>query len=373
MTKRVSALRDRHLALGAEEGIGEAVGYDDWNGMNVAWSYNSSDPCDEHDAVRECAGLFDVSALRKIRVTGPDALAVVDHVSTRDMTKIYPGKSGYGLVLTEQGTICDDTIIANLGDDGYLVVIGSGECLERLHESAQGKDVSVELDDNLHNVSLQGPKAVGFLNEYTPMDLPSLKYFHLEKTTLFGHECTISRTGYSGERGYEIFANADVVVDIWDKILEKGKDIGIRPCSFTCLDKIRIEAALLFYPYDMTKANSPTEVGLEWAVSKTGTSRGMDAAAALIGKEKIKFCGIEVDHDDALGGGEALLLDGVEVGVVNSPAYSHRMGKSLALVHLAPNASAPGTKLQVKGDGIDTTAVVGVTPFHDPKKVATHA
>lgn len=372
MSSRTSALTDRHLALGAKPDQGEGVGFADWNGMNVAWNY-ASDPCDEHDAVREAAGLFDVSALRKIRVRGADALSVVDHVSSRDMTKIDPGKSGYGLVLTEQGTICDDCIIANLGDGDFLFVIGSGEGLERLRESAEGKDVTIELDDELHDISLQGPKSVGFLNDHTPMDLPSLKYFHQEPTTLFGQECTISRTGYSGERGYEIFANSKQAVAIWDSIVDKGKAVGIMPCSFTCLDKIRIEAALLFYPYDMTKENSPWEVGLGWAVSKHGDYRGKAAAEALKGQEKIKFCGIVVDHDDGLAGGEALLLDGREVGVVNSPAYSHRLRKSLALVHLTPNASAPGTELQVKGDGIDTTARVETTPFHDPNKNRTHA
>ena len=372
MSKRVSVLTSRHIALGAEPDQGEGVGYADWNGMNVAWNY-ASNPEDEHDAVREVAGLFDVSALRKIRVRGADALSAVDHVSTRDMTKIYPGKSGYGLVLTEQGMICDDCIIANLGDDGYMMVTGSGEGLERLQESAEGKDVTIEPDDELHDISLQGPKAVDFLNEHTPLDLPSLKYFHQEKTILFDQECIISRTGYSGERGYEIFANSNEVQIIWDTILEKGKHIGIVPCSFSCLDKIRIEASLLFYPYDMTKENSPWEVGLGWAFSKAGNYRGKAAAKSLRGQERITFAGIYVDHNEALAGGEILLLDDKEVGVVNSPAYSHRMKKSLALVHLTPDASEIGTKLRVKGDGIDNTATVESTPFYDPDKTRTHA
>lgn len=371
MTKRVSALYEHHKALGALPNSGEAVGLDDWNGMDVAWSY-ASDPCDEHDAVRERAGLFDVSGLRKEFVRGPDALAVVDDVITRDMTSIYPGKSAYGPVLTEQGAICDDIIIANNGNDEFMAVHGSGESQARLRESAAGKDVTIELDDELHDISLQGPAAVDFLNRHTPMDLPALKYFHHEKTTLFGNECTLSRTGYSGERGYEIFANSKEIVDIWENILGHGGSEGIIPCSFTCLDKIRIEAALLFYPYDMTEANTPWEVGLDWALSKTSAYRGKDACMAAKGKEKIKFAGIVVDHDDALAGGEALLLDGKEVGVVNSPGYSHRMKKSLALVHLTPAAAAVGTGLEVRGD-INTTATVENIPFHDPKKTHTHA
>lgn len=371
MTKRVSALTEHHKALGALPNSGEATGLDDWNGMDVAWTY-ATDPCDEHDAVRERAGLFDVSGLRKVFVKGPDALAVVDDIVTRDMTKIYPGKSAYGPVLTEGGTISDDVIIANNGNDEFMAVHGSGESMDRLRESAAGKNVSIELNDELHDISLQGPAAVEFLNQHTPMDLPALKYFHHEKTTLFGKDCTLSRTGYSGERGYEIFANSKEIVEIWENIAEQGKSAGIMPCSFTCLDKIRIEAALLFYPYDMTKDNTPWEVGLDWAISKTSSYRGKDACMAARGKEKIKFAGIVVDHDDALAGGEALLLDGKEVGVVNSPGYSHRMKKSLALVHLTPAAATEGTKLEVRGD-INTTATVHSVPFHDPQKTHTHA
>lgn len=362
---RTSALADRHRALGSDLG--------DWNGMGVAWSY-ATDPCDEHDAVRTAAGLFDVSGLKKVHVRGPDSTAVVDHIITRNMAAIYPGKSAYGPVLTEQGTICDDAIIANQGDGHWMVVHGSGESMERLRESAQGKNVDIEFDDNLHDISLQGPKAVEFLNTHTPMDLPSLKYFHHQDTELFGHPCTISRTGYSGERGYEIFANADVIGDIWDQIVGQGSSEGIMPCSFTCLDKIRVEAALLFYPYDMTKENTPWEVGLDWALSRKGADyRGREAVFAAQGKEKIRFAGIVADHDDILAGGEKLLLDGAEVGVVNSPAYSHRMQKSLALVHLKPEAAEVGTVLQVVGDDVTCGATVSRVPFYDPEKTKTHA
>ncbi len=360
---RTSALSDRHRALGSDLG--------DWNGMGVAWEY-SSDPCDEHDAVRTAAGLFDVSGLKKVWVRGPDALAVLDHVVTRNMKVIYPGKSAYGPNLTEEGTICDDSIMFNMGGDEWLLVHGSGHCLERTKESGAGKNVDIEFDDDLHDISLQGPKSVEFLNAHTPLDLPSLKYFHQERTELFGHPCIVSRTGYSGERGYEIFATAEHVGDIWDQIVGNGASEGIAPCSFTCLDKIRVEAALLFYPYDMTEETSPWEVGLNWAMSKDTDYRGREAALALKGKEKIMVAGIVADHDDALAGGEKLMLDGREVGVVNSPVYSHRMQKSLALVHVAPEASAPGTKLRVEGD-ISCGATVEATPFHDPQKTRTHA
>lgn len=361
---RHSALESRHRALGSDLG--------DWNGMDVAWDY-ATDACDEHDAVRTAAGLFDVSGLRKVFVRGPDALEVVDHIITRDMTKIGPGRSAYGPNLTEEGTICDDAIIFNLGADEYLVVHGSGQCMTRLQESAEGKNVMIELDDDLHDISLQGPKAVGFLNQYTPMNLEDLGYFHQESTTLFGHPAIISRTGYSGERGYEIFARAAHITDIWDQIVEKGAAEGIMPCSFTCLDKIRVEAGLLFYPYDMTEENTPWEVGLGWSVSKISGYRGKDVLMAKKGQDVINVIGLDIDHGEALAGDEKVMLDGAEVGVVNSPVWSHRMGKSLALGHIAAAHSAPGTKVRIEGDGVSCDATICATPIYDPKKSKTHS
>ena len=364
MTTRESALAAHHRALGSN--------LEDWNGMGAPWTYHS-DPCDEHDAVRERAGLFDVSGLKKVRVRGRDAAAVCDHVVTRDMSRIPVGRSAYAPILQDDGGICDDVIIFNVAEDDYLFVHGAGAGLERLHESAEGKQVSIAFDDDLHDISLQGPAAVGFLDRHTPIDLPALGYFHQAETTLFGRPALISRTGYSGERGYEIFATAEHVVPLWEAILNEGAGAGIVPCSFTCLDKIRIEAALLFYPYDMTEANTPWEVTLGWSVSrKKGDFRGKDAVFARKGQEKILMVGVVADHDDAVDADAALSLDGEKVGVVNSPGWSHRMQKSLALCHVAPHAAGVGTRLDVEGESGRRCATVSRIPFYDPDKSRTH-
>ena len=364
MSKRESALAAHHRTLGSN--------LEDWNGMGAPWTYNS-DPCDEHDAVRERAGLFDVSGLKKVRVRGSAADAVCDHIITRDMSRIPIGRSAYGPVLQDDGGICDDAIIFTLADDDVLVVHGAGACMERLQESAEGKQVNIAFDDDLHDISLQGPASVGLLDPHTPMDLPALRYFHQAETTLFGRPVLISRTGYSGERGYEIFATAEHVVPLWEEILERGASAGIVPCSFTCLDKIRVEAALLFYPYDMTEANTPWEVTMGWSVSrKKGDFRGKEAVFAREGQEKVLMAGIVADHDDAVEAGAALTLDGNEVGVVNSPAWSHRLEKSLALCHVAPHAAAEGTQLMLEGETMQCQATVSQIPFYDPEKTRTH-
>lgn len=358
---RTSALSDRHQALGS--------GLEDWNGMGTAWTY-SSDARAEHDAVREAAGMFDMSPLKKVFLRGPDAAAVLDHATTRDLGRIAPGRSAYLSVLTDAGTLADDAIAANNGDDEWMIVHGSGETMACLEASAKDHDVAVALDDDLHDISVQGPKALAILDAACSLDLGRMKYFHHAPAQLFGHDCRISRTGYSGERGYEVFARADAVGDIWDQLA----GAGVMPCSFAALDKVRIEAGLLFYGYDMTDAHTPWEVGLGFTVSRSKDGfRGRDALFAAEARPKIANVGLVVDHDDMLAGGETLSVNGAGVGVVNSPGHSHRMGKSLALAHVRPDCARTGTVVQVAGEGIDTTATVTALPFYDPGKTRTHA
>ena len=358
---RTSALASRHTALGS--------GLEDWNGMGTAWTYNT-DPNDEHDAVREAVGMFDMSPLKKVFVRGSDALVVLNHLTTRELSKVAPGQAAYLSVLTDQGTMADDAIVSNNGGNEWMIVHGSGDTMALLEESAAGKDVALEFTDDLHDLSVQGPNSLAVLNAHCDIDLGSLAYFHHSEASLFGHSCRISRTGYSGERGYEIFAGSNAICDIWDKLVEAG----VMPCSFTALDKVRIEAGLLFYGYDMTTDNTPWEVGLGFTVNSSKPEfRGKAALIAAKGNENVINVCLDIDHPDMVNGEETLLLDGKEVGVVNSPAYSHRMGKSLALAHVSPNAASPGTVLKVSGGEIDTSATVVAIPVYDPDKSNTHA
>lgn len=357
---RTSALASRHTALGS--------GLEDWNGMGTAWSYNT-DPDEEHDAVRERAGMFDMSPLKKVYVRGADAAATLDHLTTRDMSRIAPGSSSYLCVLTEEGGIADDAIVSNNGGDEWMIVHGSGDTMALLQESAKDKDVSIEFTDDLHDLSVQGPEACNILDGNCDINLSTLSYFQHAPATLFGHRCRLSRTGYSGERGYEIFADATVIGDIWDKLVTAK----VMPCSFAALDKARIEAGLLFYGYDMTADNTPWEVGLGFTVHENkGDFRGKRAVLAAKGKEKINNVCLDIAHPEILTGGETLTLDGAEVGILNSPCYSKRMNKSLALAHVSPSV-ASGSEIGVSGNGVETTATVVSCPIYDPGKSKTHA
>lgn len=356
---RTSVLADRHKALGS--------GLEDWNGMGTAWTY-ASDPDDEHDAVRERVGMFDMSPLKKVFVRGVDAAAVLDHLTTRDMGRIAPGQAAYLSVLTDAGTMADDAIVSNNGGGEWMIVHGSGDTLALLTASAQGRDVSVHFTDDLHDISVQGPRSTEILEAAGADDLASLAYFHHRPASLFGRPVRLSRTGYSGERGYEIFVDAAHAGAVWDGLAAAG----VMPCSFAALDKLRIEAGLLFYGYDMNDTHTPWEVGLGFTVSRRkGDFRGRTALFAAEGRERLRNVGLDVDLTGAAPGGAELFLSDRRVGVVNSPCWSRRLEKSLVLAHVAPNI-ATGAVLTLRSSALEANATVIPMPVHDPEKSRTH-
>lgn len=365
MAKRVSALDATLRSLGATMG--------EWNDMDVPFNY-PTDPDDEHDAVRDAVGIWDTSALKKIRVRGPDALRVVDHLATRDMTKIYVGKSAYTPVLKDDGHFCDDAYIYRIGENDFIVVHGGGKTMERVQESARGKNASVELDDDLHLISVQGPKSIELLNPQSSVSLRDLKFCHHRDAKVFGIPMMVSRTGFSGERGYELFVPAKDAVKTWDELMRHGKPMGLLPVSFAAIDKIHIESGLLFYGAEATEENTPWEARCDWAISKSkGDFRGKTALFALKGKEKVLLSGIVADHNDSVEVGAALLEGGQKVGQVTSACFSRRMKKSIALVHLAPASAVEGRRVEVKGENVTCAATVARIPFVDPEKKRLHA
>ncbi|CAM2196981.1 Aminomethyltransferase [Paraburkholderia kururiensis] len=364
---RISALADRHRALGSN--------LEDWNGMGTAWTY-SSDLADHHEAIRTRAGLMDVSGLKKVHYVGPHAQSLLDWATTRDIGKLYPGKSVYAAILNEEGRFIDDCIVYRTGPNAFMVVHGSGTGYERLVRSAYGRQVAVLFDDDLHDLSLQGPAAVDFLAEYVP-GIRDLPYFHHVQTRLFGRPVTISRTGYTGERGYEIFCKAADAPLIWDTILEKGQPLGIIPCAFTALDWLRVESYLLFYPYDNSEmypfadekaGDTLWELGLDFTVSPGKTEFcGATEHLRLQGRERFRIFGIEIDSQKASAGGDTLWHDGRQVGVVTCGMYSRLTGRSLAIARLDVPQAVPGTPLVVRGS-IEATARAAALPFDDPEK-----
>ena len=365
---RHSALADRHHALGSA--------LEDWNGMGTAWTYDKNLQ-DDHVLIRTKAGLMDVSGLKKVHLVGPHAGGILDYVTTRNVEKITPGKAAYATMLDDDGHFIEDCILYRMGPDSWMVVHGTGAGHEVLAAACHGRNVAMLFDDDLHDLSLQGPAAVDFLAGHVP-GIRDLRYFGHVGTTLFGAPVTISRTGYTGERGYEIFCRAVDAPMIWDTILEKGKSFGIEAVQFTALDLLRVESYLLFYPFDMSEmwpyedgATGDTlwELGLDFTVSPNKTGfRGADAHYRAKGKERIKIYGVKLASDKPAGIGDLLYADGKKVGVVTMGMVSTLTATSLAIARLDVGVAVPGTKLELDGAQGKVTATAQPLPFDDPDK-----
>ena len=369
---RRSALEQRHNAIGGE--------LEDWNGMGTAWFYDHTPERAEADylAIRTKAGLMDVSGLKKVHVVGPHAAAVIDRATTRNVDKIMPGRAVYACMLNDEGKFVDDCVIYRLSVNHWMVVHGTGTGHEQLSMCAMGKNVSITFDDDLHDMSLQGPVAVDFLAKHVP-GIRDLAYFGIMQTTLFGRAVMISRTGYTGERGYEIFVGAKDTVHVWDKILEEGADMGIVPVQFSTLDLLRVESYLLFYPGDNSETfpfddqpcgDTLWELGLDFTVSpgKTGF-RGAENHYAAQGKERFKIYGVLLDGTTPADMGAKLLQDSKEVGVVTFGMYSSLNKHNVGIARMPVDCAKPGVKLTVQNDdGSQINCVASEMPFYDKEK-----
>jgi aminomethyltransferase len=365
---RYSVLAERHRALGSK--------LEDWNGMGTAWTY-AHDMALDHVAIRTRAGLMDVSGLKKLHLVGPHASAILHYATTRDVSKIYPGKSAYACMLNEAGHFIEDCILYRTAPNAWMVVHGSGAGHETLATAVVGRNAAMVVDEDLHDLSLQGPAAVKFLEKFVP-GIRTLRYFHHLPTTLFGRPVLISRTGYSGERGYELFCKAEDAGLIWDSVLEHGKDFGIVPTCFATLDMLRVESSLLFYPYDMSQmyphAHDPPgdslwELGLDFTVSPGKTDfRGAEQHYRLKDKLRFRIFGVLLEAEAPADMGDAVYADGRQVGVVTCGMYSTLTRKSMALARLEPAFAVQGKPLEIRGKRLHAAATAHTLPFDDPDK-----
>jgi aminomethyltransferase len=365
---RYAVLADRHRALGSK--------LEDWNGMPTAWTYDTALSA-HHAAIRTKAGLMDVSGLKKVHLVGPHASAVLDYLTTRDVAKITPGKSAYACFLNEAGKFIDDGILYRTGPNSWFVVHGSGAGHAALSSAIAGRNVAMLFDDDLLDLSLQGPLAVDYLAKHVP-GIRDLKYFHHTPATLFGKPVMISRTGYTGERGYEIFCKSEDAGLIWDTILAEGAEMGIIPCAFTALDWLRTESYLLFYPYDNSEmypfadeapGDTLWELGLDFTVSpgKTGF-RGAEEHYRLQGKERFKIFGVLLEGSVAAEAGDPLFADEKKVGIITCPMVSSLTGKSMAIARMDVDYAKHGKEITVDGKSGIIPAIAHTLPFDDPKK-----
>jgi aminomethyltransferase len=365
---RQSVLNERHRALGSDLSSS-------WNDMPIPQNY-ATDPYDETAAVRYRAGLIEVTALKILNVGGPDATAFLNELLTSNIAKMEAGDSHISNIVNANGGLIDDVLVYCDGPNAFRISHGGGAFEEAFPAIIAKYNATCERDNDVHILSLQGPLALDILSPHTPLDLAGLSYFKHAPTTLFGKPVSLARGGYSAERGYEVFCSAADAPEMWDAILAAGKaiDPGVMPVSWSCLDIVRVEGGLLFFPFDMPyPETTPWEVKADWTVDLSKQDFiGKAALAASKGKERSFIAGLEVMHHEAVTPGAKLFKDGVEVGVVTSTTYSQHLMKSLAMVHLQPGATALGTAIDVHDGGAILAATVVNTPFYDPMRLRTH-
>jgi aminomethyltransferase len=326
---------------------------------------------EEHRAVRERVGLFDVSHMGEFHVSGRDALGSLQHLTPNDVAKLTDGRIHYTAFLTEKGTFVDDLLVYRRKEDDFLLVVNAGNIDKDFawaKERARG-DVRVENhSDRYALIAVQGPKAAGLLARVSDPDPSDLPYYGFREGKVAGFPALVSRTGYTGEDGFEVYCRPEDAERIFRRFLEEGKGDGVMPCGLGARDTLRLEAKMALYGNDIDDTVTAFEADLGWIVKMgKGDFLGRDALAAqkAAGVPR-KLVGFEmVDRGIARHGYPATTPAGP--GVVTSGTHSPTLGKPIGLALLPAAAAAVGTELEVDIRGRGAAARVVPTPFYKRK------
>ena len=366
---KTTPLHDAHVALGAK--------MVPFAGFDMPIQYSSI--LDEHRAVREAAGLFDVSHMGEVLVRGPQALDFVQHLVTNDATKLYDGKAMYAVLCQADGGAVDDLLVYRMAEDDYMLVVNASNIekdlahIRAVHAEA-GFDCTVEdASERTALLALQGPKAFDVIAEVTDLPVADVKYYHFlrpEPGAFLGCERAIlSHTGYTGERGLEIYCEPERAVDVWNALLAAGEKHGLRPAGLGARDTLRLEAGYALYGHELSETINPLEAGLGWVVKlDAGDFVGAEALRKVKAEgPKRKLVGFVMEERGIPRQGCALLSpEGRPLGEVTSGSQSPTLGRGIGL-GFVPNDEActtVGQPLHVDVRGRMLRARVAKPPFH---------
>ncbi|WP_256104044.1 glycine cleavage system aminomethyltransferase GcvT [Streptomyces sp. ODS05-4] len=349
---RTTALDAVHRALGAT--------MTDFAGWDMPLRYGSER--DEHQAVRTRAGLFDLSHMGEITVTGPQAAALLDFALVGNISSVATGRARYTMICQEDGGILDDLIVYRLEEQRYMVVANASNAqtvLDALTARAAGFDAEVRDDRDAYAlIAVQGPASPGILAELTDADLDGLKYYAGLPGTVAGVPALIARTGYTGEDGFELFSAPEHAETLWTALTEAGAEAGLIPCGLSCRDTLRLEAGMPLYGHELTTALTPFDAGLGRVVKfeKDGDFVGraaLEAAAErAAAKPPRKLVGLVAEGRRVPRAGMSVVAGGEAVGEVTSGAPSPTLGKPIAMAYVdAAHAEpgAPGVGVDIRG------------------------
>jgi aminomethyltransferase len=348
---------DIHRSLGAK--------IVDFHGWEMPLQYSGI--VDEHINVRTNAGLFDVSHMGRFEIKGPAAFACLQKLITNDLAKLADYQALYSPMCNEDGGIVDDIIAYKLAHDRFLVVVNASnrsrdlDWISKHSQSAQVEDVS----DRTSLLALQGPRASEALQKLVEPNLQAIKPFSLVRASIDGIECMISRTGYTGEDGFEIFCDSSRI-EVWEKLMQHAGTFGIKPSGLGARDTLRIEAGLMLYGNDMDENTTPLEVPLKWTVSFDKKEEFIGKKALIDSSPSRRLAGFEVLEKRIARQGNKVILDDLSVGFVTSGSFSPTLRKSIGFCFV-PTGILQGQPIQIEIGGKHYEARVRSTRFYKRK------
>ncbi|MCZ2340237.1 MAG: glycine cleavage system aminomethyltransferase GcvT [Bacteroidales bacterium] len=327
---------------------------------------------EEHKAVRTAAGLFDISHMGRLTVEGTDATRFVDRMFTNDPAGMKSGQVRYGFVLNAAGCTLDDILVTKWSPEAFEIVVNAGNRGKIVAWIDQHKtDCDVVITDrtfDLGMLAVQGPQAIALAEGLIAgVAVGGLKYYHASPAECLGAEAVVSRTGYTGEDGFEIIAPNAAIVSLADVLLQRG----VVPCGLGCRDTLRLEAAMPLYGHELTEATNPIHAGLGWAVKpEKGNFLGREAILAALADPTPRpvRVGLTLTGKRAAREGANVLVNGTVIGTVTSGSYTPWLDRSIAMAYIQPHHTAIGTELTVDVRGTAIPATVTALPFYKRAK-----
>ncbi len=355
-------LRDVHVKAGAK-----MVPFGGWD-MPVQYT----GIIEEHRTVRRAVGLFDISHMGEFEIQGKDALAVVQRLCTNDAAALQVGQVQYSLLCYLEGGIVDDLTLYRLGDDHFMLTVNASNIDKDwrwVTEHGQGSARWRNVSDDTALLAVQGPKAEDLVQRLADTDVTRVLYYQFVRGKAAGVPAIISRTGYTGEDGFELYVPAGQAERLWHALIDAGKADGIQPIGLGARDTLRLEMKFALYGNDIDQTTNPLEAGLGWVVKPAkGDFIGREAIEAVRAKGVArKLIGLEMTERAVPRHGYRLLKDGVEAGVVTSGSFGPAVEKYIGIGYVRADLAAVGTELGVEIRGQGYTARVVKTPFYPSK------
>jgi aminomethyltransferase len=324
---------------------------------------------EEHRAVREQAGLFDVSHMGEIEIAGPGALEAIQFLTSNDASRLSVGEVQYAALTTPEGTFVDDITVYKFADDRYCLTVNAANIdkdfawiCEHVISDTKVRNIS----DDTALLALQGPKAQQILEKLTSVELGSLRYFRFVEGQVVGIDCCISRTGYTGEDGFELYAPSQSVAVLWNAILETGIPVGLQPCGLGARDTLRLEAKMALYGQDIDDRHTVLEADLGWIVK---LEKGQFIGCEALARQKAngisrKLVGFEMCGRGIARSHYAMVKDGEPIGEVTSGGPAPSLGKNIGLGYVALQYATIGTEFDIIIRSQPVAARVVRTPFY---------